>query len=342
MSKNITAPITFIIPDVNAFQSGGNIYNKHLIEGLIQCGCTPQVLSLTAFKALNPKTLKGHYFFDTLYFTQLNNLFHLRHKNSQFFLIVHHLESLYPPKGYTQDTYFQEKEFPFLKQYDGFLTSSQFTANYLTTKHLFQPKIVISPAITYTPKQISPKKAAPINALMVANLVERKGVLPFLKKLANPILINENKNLTIHIVGSDKIETNYARKCLSIINDTPTSNQIVQYHGQLAPFQLKPFFENANLFISTALMETYGMALQEARAFKLPILALDGGNIASHIESGINGFVFDKLDGLIQQLMQFTEQPVLLEQLLSNINTLNKADGYDWKSAAQLLLKGLE
>mgnify|MGYP000353792131 CR=1 FL=1 len=37
--------IHFVIPDVNAFQSGGNIYNKHLIEGLNNLGYTPTILT---------------------------------------------------------------------------------------------------------------------------------------------------------------------------------------------------------------------------------------------------------------------------------------------------------
>ncbi len=337
MSEQKNTPIHFVIPDVNAFQSGGNIYNKHLLKGLKQCSCLIKVLSITDFKALNTATLAGHYFFDTLYFTQLKNLFNRKHKDSQFFLIVHHLESLYPPKGYTQDTYFQAKELSFLTQFDGFVTSSQFTADYLTSNNLPQLKIVIPPAITYSPKSFSPKVATPINALMVANLVERKGILPFLKKLANHTLVKANNSLTIHLVGSDQIEKDYARQCLEVITNNPALNQIIQYHGQLAPFQLSSFFENANLFISTALMETYGMALQEARAFKLPILALEGGNIVNHITQGQNGFAFNNPTDLLEKLELFIKNPTQLAHLHRNIGAI-KTDVYTWEVAAKSLL----
>ena len=132
--------ITFVIPDVDAFQSGGNIYNKKLIEGLREIGYVPKMWTLEQFQAQKKVGLEGSYFFDTLYFSAMETLFPLKKASVSFFLIVHHLESLYPPKNWTARDYFQKKELPFLQQFDGFLTSSDFTANYLTRQGLFQKK----------------------------------------------------------------------------------------------------------------------------------------------------------------------------------------------------------
>ena len=93
--------ITFVIPDVHAFQSGGNIYNKNLIAGLRKNGYAIEVLDLATFQQQAIAELEGYYFFDTLYFTQLASVFTKKNKRTQFWLIVHHLESLYPPKGWT-------------------------------------------------------------------------------------------------------------------------------------------------------------------------------------------------------------------------------------------------
>lgn len=335
-----TPPITFVIPDVHAFQSGGNIYNKNLIAGLRENGAIIKVMDLVEFKEQLIAQLQGHYFFDTLYFTQLEQVFTRKSKQVQFWLIVHHLESLYPPKNWTALNYFQQKEYPSLIQFDGFLTSSQFTADYLTTNFLSQPKIVIPPAIDYLPNTNFTRKTIPIKALIVANLVERKGILPFLQKLNTSSLIQQPNQLQIQLIGSATIEKVYAQKCITFFNKNPALQKMVSYEGQLSSVQLHSYYQESNLFISTAFMETYGMALQEARAFRLPILGLDGGNVKHHILQSSTGYLAKDLNNLIHQLENLVSTPNSLAILQKYIN--ENAPTFDtWKQAGVQLIHQL-
>ncbi|MFK7979421.1 MAG: glycosyltransferase family 4 protein [Saprospiraceae bacterium] len=330
--------LTFVIPNVHAFQSGGNIYNKDLIAGLRKTGCSIKVLDLTTFQQQEIEKLKGHYFFDTLYFTQLASIFTKKNKHAQFWLIVHHLESLYPPKGWTAQQYFLQKEKSFLAQFDGFLTSSQFTADYLTANHLTPPKIIILPAIDYFPSNHLIKKTTPIKALMVANLVERKGILPFLERLLDSPLINHSNQLQIQLIGTAAIEKEYAQECLALLKKNEALRQIVHYQGQLSSAQLHSYYQASNLFISTAFMETYGMALQEARAFHLPILGIDGGNVKHHIIEGKTGYLFNDANALINQLERIVYSPNLLAALQRNIQD-ETPNFYTWEQAGIQLIQ---
>ena len=342
MHLSTSIPITFVIPDVNAFQSGGNIYNKNLIAGLQKNGYFPKIVDLVNFKKKTIQQLEGHYFFDTLYFAQLESIFTKRNKVTQFWLIVHHLESLYPPKDWTATNYFQQKEYPFLIQFDGFLTSSQFTADYLMKHGLSQSKIVIPPAIEYIPNLPSAaKKASPVNALIIANLVERKGILPFLEHLIESPLLQQNTCLKIHLVGAATIEPIYAQQCLDLLAQNPALKKIVQYQGQLSPTQLHTYYQQSNLFISTAFMETYGMALQEARSFDLPILALTGGNVKHHIIHDSTGYLMDNLENVVQQLEKLVLQPNLLADLQSYILKNNTTLFYNWQQAGKRFIQQL-
>jgi len=338
LPNSTSISVTFIIPDVNAFQSGGNIYNKNLIAGLRKNGYVVDVLDLVAFQKQDINQQKGYYFFDTLYFAQLTQIFAKKNKQTQFWLIVHHLESLYPPKDWTTTDYFLQKEHRFLVQFDGFLTSSQFTADYLNSYHLTPPKVVILPAIDYIPTNQFNRKSHPIKAIMVANLVERKGILPFLEQLQKSTLLTPSNPLQIQLVGTAAIEKSYAQKCLTLLETTPLLGQIVQYQGQLSPKQLHFYYQTSNLFISTAFMETYGMALQEARAFRLPILGLDGGNVKHHIIDGITGYLANDLTILVNQLEQIVASPNLLTALQQNIN--DRIDVfYNWEHAGIQLIQ---
>jgi len=331
-------PLTFVIPDVDAFQSGGNIYNKNLIIGLQKNGYAIEVLDLVAFQKRATEQLQGYYFFDTLYFSQLDSVFAKKNKQTQFWLIVHHLESLYPPKDWTTHQYFSKKEKPFLIQFDGFLTSSQFTANYLAAYDLSQPKIVILPAINYFPKNDLKRTSYPIKALLVANLVERKGILPFLEKLQHSPLLNLPTQLQIQLIGTAAIEKDYAQQCLALLKKNTALGQIVHYRGPLSAEQLPAYYQASNLFISTAFMETYGMALQEARAFRLPILGINGGNVKHHIMEGETGYLVNDIHLLINQLEIMVAAPNLLADLQQNIND-KILDFYSWEQAGIQLIQ---
>ncbi len=361
---HLSTTITFVIPDVNAFQSGGNIYNKNLIAGLRANEQFIEVMDLATFQKQSVAQLKGHYFFDTLYFSQLASIFTKRNKvymerasitrssgstksfnvkakkKVHFWLIVHHLESLYPPKNWSSKDYFQQKEYPFLQQFNGFLTSSQFTADYLVANQLSQPKIVVLPAIDDLPKDDFNRQTTPIKALLVANLVERKGILPFLEKLTTSFLLQSSDQLHIQLIGSAEIEADYAQKCITFLNKNPALQKIVNYKGQLSSVQLHSYYQESNLFISTAFMETYGMALQEARTFRLPILALAGGNVKHHIRHGLTGYLVGDLTDLAYQLEKLVLMPnslaILQQYINENIPTFNT-----WKQAGIQLIRQL-
>jgi len=331
----------FVIPDVNSFQSGGNIYNKNLIDGLLKIGYSINILDWNAFSN-KQELLKGYYFFDTLYFIQLKKFLPRKEKHAYLFLIVHHLESLYPPKNWTSRDYFLEKEYPLLNLMDGFLTSSQFTADYLASNDLIAKKVIIPPAIDFQPSRLIRKGTSIVQAIMVANLVERKGILPLLQILAQNQYLHQTQNLKINLIGTSEIEPNYAKSCLALIEQQPRLKKIISYHGQLSPPQVHSLYQKANLFISTAFMETYGMALQEARAFQLPILALKGGNVENHVKSEQTGWLVENMADLVNQLVHLVKQPKDLVNTQQYILNQTSHNFYNWEEAARQFVLQLD
>jgi len=332
--------INFVIPDIESFQSGGNIYNKNLMDGLLKIGYSIRVMDWETFSK-KKVLLKSYYFFDTLYLAQLKKYLPKNNEDATFYLIVHHLESLYPPENWTSRDFFLEKEYAILKLFDGFLTSSQFTADYLVKNQLTTKKIVIPPAINFQVKQKKQTVIANIQAIMVANLVERKGILPFLQTLANNPHLQQTQNLQIHLIGTSKIAPDYAQACLQTIANHPTLKKIICYHGQLSPPQVHSLYQKANLFISTAFMETYGMALQEARAFQLPILALKGGNIENHIDNKQTGWLVENMVDLVHQLVNLVNQPTDLCSVQQRIIRRTAINFYTWEAAARQFVRQL-
>ena len=198
---------------------------------------------------------------------------------------------------------------------------------------------MVQPAIDIKPNLDFSIKTDTIKAIMVANLVPRKGILPFLKILAQNNLLPQLKNLQIDLIGSEEIEPEYAQSCLSFIKKNEVLNTIIRYHGQRLPIEIYSLYLQANLFISTSFMETYGMALQEARAFQLPILALKGGNVENHLKNGKNGWLMEDMNKLVLQLIKLTKTPDLLTERQQNIFRQDKQGFYNWQKAAEIFLE---
>lgn len=332
--------LTFVVPDVNAFQSGGNIYNKNLILGLRAMNLYPSVMDLKAFLQRDATNLQGYYFFDTLYFSELSKIFPQKKEHCQFFLIVHHLESLYPPKGWDSAAYFSENEWPYLQKFDGFVVNSGFTALYLINQGLLQKKLFIPPAIDFELPQKTVKDIPPIKVLLVANLVERKGILPFLQLVEDSPIIHKH-NVTIQLVGSANLEKSYAKECLTFIEKYPDLKRIMRYHGEMNQEAIRKLYQAATFFVSTSYMETFGMAIQEAAWFGLPILALDGGNASAHFKHGYNGILVSDMEGLVIELNRWVNELGRITHFYENIQRQVPKKNYTWKIAAKTLVDGI-
>ena len=327
--------LRFVVPDPRLFQSGGNLYNLHLVQALKKRKEDVQIINFEKFKIHKEEKIDTLYFIDSLYLDKIRD-FKSNLKNS--YLIVHHLESLYPRKE-DSTTIFEKKEKPVLSRFDGFLTSSNFTKQYLVGKGLIdQYYIVLTPGLSFMPKLI-PKLTSEIKGVMVANLVERKGIYPFLKALGKSNILPQK--CQIKIAGSSNIEPNYAKKCLNLISSDYKLSKVVKYIGSCDSKQIEQLYSQSNLFISASFMETFGMALQEASACRLLLLALEGNNTSYHILEGKNGFLFFSINSLVKKIESLNLDIPAFKQQVEVAWKFRKSKSYSWKEVAELFLQKL-
>jgi len=327
-------PFYFIIPNPKLLASGGNIYNQKLIEALKKNNLPIKVMDWTGFWENPFPEKKACYLFDSLYFDRLTGI-PKAPTTALSLLIVHHLESLYPPQGWSSTAYFSKNEFPVLRKMDGFLTTSRFTATYLEQNGLSQPSIIIPPAPRFFPKQHFDRTFGQVRALMVSNLVARKGLLPFLENMMSMETHFSSFPFSIDLIGSEQLEKDYAHSCLQIIQNNKTFASRVKFRGTLQDEALSPFFSKANLFLSTSYMETYGMAVQEARIFKIPVLALNRGNLKYHVNHRQNGYLTDSIAELVTTLFEMVKKPEILATLHRKIRQEDHTEFHIWKEVAK-------
>lgn len=314
--------IVFVCPDPKSFISGGNIYNLHFLEALRKYDPAVQQIDFETFLKLNEK--QNLYFFDTIYFDQLKKY---KGDLSSAYLIFHHVESLNQAEE-NRVEYFRKEEQELLDRFGGFLSTSHYSQSYLMTLgYVDVNHLVLPPAINFKPKRRQ-KDTDKINAVMVNNLMQRKGIIEFLSALKKSKITKEQFQLTI--IGGDTLEPEYAQACKVLLRDRKLQD-LVSYIGPLPHAKVKRYFEESNLYISSAFMETFGIALQEAVAYRIPVLAYDGGSANYHIEEFENGFLFDTHEELVFTLEELCFRPDEFKRLVDSAWKFREFESYTWE-----------
>ena len=327
--------LVFALPAQSDEVSGGNLYNEHLLRAL---GRVRPVTGTTvaACRLRIEHGLPGCYFVDSLDLQSLVSFPEPRPGQS-LGLVVHHLPSLEP--GIDPADPALALEASALSRCDLFLATSPFTAQRLRERGFDEHRILTVLPAPPTGAGALPRPAPPFVFAVVGNLIPRKGVLPLLECLADQL--QDTDQFQLELAGRTDVAPAYARACLERAQ-TPRLRAIVRYLGAVPHAHIGAGYRRAAAFVSASSMETFGMALQEARAYGLPILALDGGYVREHFTPGHNGFLFDSVGALAGQLLAFVREPARLYSLFDEAQRSRLASGYTWDSAAEQLLCELE
>lgn len=121
----------------------------------------------------------------------------------------------------------------------------------------------------------------PLRLLAIGSIIPRKGFDILVEALSE--LSELDWSLTI--VGSHEHAPETARALQRLVDAHGLTNRI-DLPGELAGDALQRLFDGAGLFVSSSLYEGYGMALAEALAHGLPIVATTGGAAADTIPDG--------------------------------------------------------
>ncbi|HWN66098.1 MAG TPA: glycosyltransferase family 4 protein [Haliangium sp.] len=329
-------PLIFVLPAESGLISGGNIYNERLIAALAPL-CAVRTLSVGEGVAAMRAGEPGTFFVDTLNLGDFVDLLAQPHARQHRILIVHHLPSLEPGIAAVDPSLAIEREA--LPRFDGFLTTSAYTTSLLRARgHAAQAMITVPPALPARERQAL--RCPPVmRGLLVGNLIPRKGVLPLLQAL--DAAVTPDDRFDIDIVGGTGLDPAYAEACVQLAASSPRLGPRVHLHGEVPHAEMDAYYGAASVMISASSMETFGMALQEARAWGLPILACDGGNSRNHFVSGENGELYATVPALAHDVLALARGPGRLRRLFARAQDMRAGAEYTWDSAARALLDSL-
>jgi glycosyltransferase involved in cell wall biosynthesis len=183
---------------------------------------------------------------------------------------------------------------------------------------------------------------APVRALVIANLVPGKGLTQLLAAL--DAALREDDRFELSIIGRLDADPEYAARCARSIAESPALSARVTLQGALSHERVLAALAEAELLLSASVMESYGMALGDARVSGVPIVACAGGHSAAHVDVMAGGQLVNSAQELATACLLLARDPEALTERTQRARR-HALPGRPWAlAAAELLaqLAGLE
>jgi glycosyltransferase involved in cell wall biosynthesis len=179
---------------------------------------------------------------------------------------------------------------------------------------------------------------APLDALLVANVIPRKGVLPLLEALAASA---DAPPFSLRIVGRHDMDPAYAAACRSVVGRSPSLSERVRFDGAVPHERMAALYHSADVLVSASAMETFGMAIHEARARGLPVIAVQGGYSLRHFEDGENGLACSSAFEAATELVALARDELRMALLFARAQATRASSERSWADEARQFLDAL-
>jgi glycosyltransferase involved in cell wall biosynthesis len=119
----------------------------------------------------------------------------------------------------------------------------------------------------------------------------RKGT----KYLLEAMSLIKSYDIKLHLTGEYSPKDRYCRMLVGLIRRLDLKDNVL-FHGYLPKPDLESLYRKSHLFVISSLSEGYGIALAEALAHGLPVVATRVAAIPEMIEDGVNGILVPPRD----------------------------------------------
>lgn len=331
----MTVPLVFVLPENVDAPTGGNIYDRELTRALSSVTRVELTTFDDAERSLAART-PGLYFFDTLDLEKTTRL-PIASESQTLGLVVHYLASLDPTVA--ADAPLRADEDRALERFELLVATSDFTRDVLVRRGRDERSILTVPPALPAVSVDARVYEGPLAALVVANLGPHKGILPLLEALA---ALAPDPGFSLRIIGSVDRDPDYVEACRRVVASSASLTRIVRFDGPLPYERMGEAYGAVELLVSAAPVETFGMAIFEARAYGLPVLAIDGGNAGRHFQTGETGISCASVAELARTLVELANDEGRMRELFRHAMAARVSPTYGWAEAARRFLAELE
>ncbi|HEY3453480.1 MAG TPA: glycosyltransferase family 4 protein [Bryobacteraceae bacterium] len=143
--------------------------------------------------------------------------------------------------------------------------------------------------------------------LYAGQLIERKGLVPFLAALSEWAAAHPERNVEFTIAGGGPLRT-------ALETFVAQENLTLHFAGSLPYDELPKLYSKADVFVLPTLADTWGVVVNEALAAGLPVLgSVRAQAVEELVIDGVNGWTFDpdrpsEMYAAIDRAMQTTSE----------------------------------
>jgi hypothetical protein len=303
--------VTLLVPGIHDRPTGGNIYNRRIIENLGSSG-TVEVVSWSPEDGGEPpvdRPDEGVIVVDSLLVRHEEPLRALRraYPAATFVLLAHYLHCIDPNE---RDTPAARTERAVLPLFDGVVTTSRYAQRALAEEGLPDDRIaVVPPGLDDAYRAPVPDRSGreePPRLLTVASLLPGKG----LPALVEGLGMLTDLDWTWTLVGDDTLDPTFAEAVHDQIRDAALAERAT-LTGAVSPDAVRAQYDRADVFVLPSRFETCSMATREAMARGLPVVAGDVGGLPDNFGEAEAGCLVppDRADALVEVLRDLLTDP---------------------------------
>ena len=280
--------VCFLVPDIHALQTGGNVYNRRIVAEL-----RPETPVRTV--RWNPDETPASRLdlsgtdvvvADSLLARHPDALRAVREEPpaATLVLLVHYLHCVDPHMG---DPVIAASERETLGTIDGALTTSRFVRQALVDEGRLADRVaVVRPGLDDRYRGTLPLRlgrGAP-RLLTVTNLLPEKGLRSFVDVLRGL----RDLSWTWTLVGDASLDPEYAAGVFRRLRAAGLTNRVT-WPGPVSPDTLRTWYDRADLFVLPSRFETCSLSTREAMARGLPVVGYRVGGLPENFGAAAAG-----------------------------------------------------
>ncbi|MDZ4700912.1 MAG: glycosyltransferase family 4 protein [Rhodothermales bacterium] len=287
--------IIFLLPPIQDLPTGGNRYNAEVIRRLTPARCQPEVW--TDGNAPAPWPAEAVVLVDSLLALNPTPLAAIRARAGarRIALLAHYLPHCDPSAtGYNA----------LPSGIDRYVVPSRFMREGLIRNGVDPGCIAVAYPGT-DPAPPAPRRPADssLRLLTVASHLPVKGLIEAVEALA----MLSNRDWQWDIVGDNSLDAAYSRR-LAVAASAPPFAGRVRLLGSRPHTEVRQRLAVADLLVVPSRFESLGMAIREAMAAGLPVVAFDVGGVSESVAHERTGLLasagdFGGLRGAVERLM---------------------------------------
>lgn len=278
--------VVFLVPDIHHLPTGGNVYNRRVIDALRASGADVNVVvwpldASPADPALPPDDASPDaVVVDSLLVRHEAALRRVRRAQPKtpLVLLAHGLACLDPQR---RDSDLAASERAVLDVFDGGVAPSAFARDALVDQGLPAGTVhAVPPGLDDAFRAPVPERepASPPHVVTVASLVPGKG-LPALVRVLDRLA---STPWTAEVVGNDALDPQFADRVRDRLAASGVSDRVT-LAGPVDEDAMPAVYDRANVFALPSRFETCNMATREAMTRGLPVVAFAVGGLPENL-----------------------------------------------------------